>query len=105
MALHRKLEALLSLAPDIAVISECAGPEVLSRRGVDLDALDASGVWIGKNRNKRLGVVAFNGYRAVLANYYQHTLKFITPVEDIKLKSHLSSRDDATVSGCTRPRC
>ena len=78
---------------------------MLSRRGVDLDALDASCVWIGKNRNKGLGVVAFNGYRAVLANHYQHTLKFITPVQDTKLKSHLSSRDDATVSGCTHPRC
>lgn len=80
MALHRKLDALLSLAPDIAVVSECADPDVLRTRGLDLAVSGARCIWVGRNRNKGLGVLAFNGYRATLAPQYQGTLKFIAPV-------------------------
>lgn len=80
MALHRKLDALLSLGPDIAVVSECADPEVLRARGLDLASLGAHCVWVGRNRNKGLSVLAFNGYRATLAQRYQRSLKFIAPV-------------------------
>jgi hypothetical protein len=34
MAFHRKIEAILPLKPDIAVISECATPDILTKRGL-----------------------------------------------------------------------
>ena len=61
MALDRKVEALLDLRPDIAVISECARPELLRTRS-RRDWLPAHAVWIGRNPHKGLAVFAFNGY-------------------------------------------
>ena len=34
MALHRKVDALRALRPDVAVISECATPAILAERSV-----------------------------------------------------------------------
>jgi exonuclease III len=54
-ALHKKLQTLLALGPDIAVIQECA--EVDRWRTPDVsDAL-----WCGANRSKGLAVAAFRG--------------------------------------------
>lgn len=78
MALHRKFDALLSLEPDIAVVSECADPERLEARGLDCGA--GRPLWIGDNPNKGLAVFAFNGYGLRLANDYQATLRWIAPV-------------------------
>ena len=60
MALHRKLAALLTLRPDVAVLSECASPERLAER-LGAGALGCEPVWIGANRDKGLAVLAFNG--------------------------------------------
>ncbi len=80
MALHRKLAALLALKPDVAVLSECASPERLAQR-LGADAFDGEPVWIGANRDKGLAVLAFNGYRARLADeVYRRSLRFIAPV-------------------------
>ena len=78
MALHRKFDALLSLEPDIAVVSECADPERLKARGLDHGA--GQPLWIGDNPNKGLAVFAFNGYSLRLAEEYQATLRWIAPV-------------------------
>ena len=56
MALHRKFEALLSLKPDVAVISECAEPARLAAR-LDLSDLASPAVWIGRNPQKGLAVL------------------------------------------------
>ena len=45
MAMHRKLEPLLALRPDIAILSECAGPEVAAARAVYGAA--QSHAWVG----------------------------------------------------------
>jgi len=78
MALHRKLDALQALAPDIAVIPECAKPEVLSKR------TGAGGVpemvWVGANPNKGLGVFAFHPYSISLSSTYDRRLEWIAPV-------------------------
>jgi endonuclease/exonuclease/phosphatase family protein len=80
MALHRKLSALLALRPDVAVLSECASPERLAER-LGAGVLDGAPVWIGANRDKGLAVLAFNGYRARLADdLYRRSLRFIAPV-------------------------
>jgi len=79
MALHRKLDALRRLAPDIAILSECACPERLQARGA-LDEISSDPVWIGDNPNKGLAVLAFNGYRLRLAPEFQPTLRHLAPV-------------------------
>jgi exodeoxyribonuclease-3 len=79
MALHRKCEALLSLRPDVAVISECAEPDRL-RRLSKSDWLEADPVWIGRSETKGLAVLGFNGYRVDLATAKTPDLRHIAPV-------------------------
>ena len=81
MALHRKVEALLALRPDIAVISECAEPERLSRFS-KIDWIEGNPVWIGRQPTKGLAVFAFNGYSASLSAEYWPKLHHIAPVSD-----------------------
>ena len=77
MALHRKLDALRSLAPDVAVLSECARPEIVVERA-GLATLGADGVWIGDNRHKGLAVLGFNGYRLALDERYRPSHRYVT---------------------------
>jgi len=79
MALHRKLDALRALDPDVAVISECADPEQLQARGVDLDGVSGP-VWIGTNRHKGLAVFGFNGYSVQPAEQIGWALRHVVPV-------------------------
>ncbi len=79
MALHRKMDALLRLRPDIAVVSECAHPEMLQKRGL-APLADNTCLWMGDNHNKGLGVFAFNGYRLVPHVPVHQTLHHILPV-------------------------
>jgi exodeoxyribonuclease-3 len=79
MAFHRKIEAILPLKPDIAVISECAAPDVLSRR--ELGSFDdETCLWMGRNPNKGLGVFTFGGLRLKRVTPFYPTLDFILPV-------------------------
>jgi hypothetical protein len=61
MALDRKVDVLLDLAPDIAVVCECAEPERLRLRSKS-SWMQGEPVWIGRNPHKGLAVFAFNGY-------------------------------------------
>ena len=79
MSLHRKIEALLTLDPDVAVIGECAIPDILQRRG-STEWIEDEHVWIGQNPNKGLAVFGFNGHAARLHEPYHQTLKYIAPV-------------------------
>ena len=79
MALHRKADALLSLRPDIAVVAECASPERL-RSASRWDWIEGDPVWLGRNPAKGLAVLAFNGYRASLAEGFSPHLRYIAPV-------------------------
>jgi exodeoxyribonuclease III len=79
MALHRKLDAVLRLKPDIAVIAECAAPERLAAH--DVLPSGVSQVWIGRNPHKGLAVFAFNGYAVRLLEPYAATLRYIAPVQ------------------------
>src|SRR6185295_1321402 len=76
MALHRKLDALLRLRPDIAIICECAEPQRLA----GLSGLGGDPVWTGDNRHKGLAVFAFNGYAVRLADPFHPTLRHVAPV-------------------------
>ena len=80
MALHRKLEALHSLAPDIAVLSECACPDIVAERA-GLASLGADSVWVGTNRHKGLVVLGFNRYRVALDERYEASHRYVAPVQ------------------------
>ena len=77
MALDRKIDVLLGLDPDIAVVCECAEPGRFRLRG---RAVPGDPVWIGNNPNKGLAVFAFNGYAARLSDQYDPALRYIAPV-------------------------
>jgi len=79
MALDRKVEGLLALRPDIAVVSECAEPERLRLRSQGT-WIESDPVWIGRNPHKGLAVFAFNGYKARLADGYYPSLRYVAPV-------------------------
>jgi exodeoxyribonuclease-3 len=57
MRLHDKAARLRALEPDLAVIPECACPEVLLRREIELAPSDLA--WEGANPAKGLAVLAF----------------------------------------------
>jgi endonuclease/exonuclease/phosphatase family protein len=78
MALHTKLDALYVLKPDIAVISECANPEIVDRKSET--GLPQSTVWVGDNQQKVLAVLAFGEWRAELDDSYDPALRILAPV-------------------------
>ena len=58
---HRKIEALLALAPDVAVVQECADLDSLARKAPEFAPTGA--LWTGDNPHKGLGVFSFGPYR------------------------------------------
>lgn len=79
MALDRKIDALLALKPDVAIVAECAEPERLRFRRRP-DWLEGDPVWIGRNPSKGLAVFAFNGLRAHLSDAYHPRYRYVAPV-------------------------
>ncbi|MGE0579194.1 MAG: hypothetical protein AB7F22_26360 [Reyranella sp.] len=79
MALDRKVDTLLGLAPDIAIIGECAEPQRLRERSRS-SWMQGEPVWVGRNPHKGLAVFAFNGYAVRLAESYHPSLRYIAPV-------------------------
>ncbi len=79
MALHRKMDALLELEPDVAVVSECARPERLRQKLPDADVIGGI-TWVGRNPNKGLAIITFNGYSAGLMDQYDPDLEWVAPV-------------------------
>jgi exodeoxyribonuclease-3 len=79
MALHRKIDALLALRPDVAVISECAEPLRL-RETSKSSWIETEPVWFGRNADKGLGVFAFNGYSVEYGQQTLPSLRYILPV-------------------------
>lgn len=79
-ALHNKFDPLLALKPDIAVISECAEPEVLARK-CDLPAFSAQPIWSGGNPNSGLGIFFFNGAAGHIHGRLNSGLRLMLPVE------------------------
>jgi exodeoxyribonuclease III len=78
MGLARKLDALLALRPDIAVLSEVASPARLRLKARQLDELPI--VWVGDNPHKGLAVMSFTGSSLVLDASYRNSNRYIAPV-------------------------
>ena len=65
MAAHRKVEALLTLRPDVAVLAECAGPGVPA--SAPIYAAASSHVWAGLVPVKGLAALGFGDWRVTRA--------------------------------------
>jgi hypothetical protein len=78
-ALHSKYEQLLSLRPDIAVISECADVEQIAQKATNFNP--SSAIWIGDNPHKGLSVLTFGSFNATLSAIYQKDFPYIAPVQ------------------------
>ena len=77
---HRKIDALMALRPDVAVISECAEPELLAARG-PMPEMPCPPAWIGRNRNKGLGIFALGDSIIQTLPRVHAGLHWILPVE------------------------
>jgi exodeoxyribonuclease-3 len=60
MRFHEKVGLLLQLAPDVAIVPECARPEVLLRREARLGA--GAMAWAGTNPRKGIAVLTFGAW-------------------------------------------
>jgi hypothetical protein len=78
MAFHKKYEQLLALGPDIAIIPECAAPELIATRAPHFTP--SSSIWIGGNRHKGLGVFTFGAFKAKQSSVYLEDFPFIAPI-------------------------
>lgn len=78
MALHRKLQALSQLEPDVAIVSECANPETLRQR-LPTNMQLPSMVWVGGTPNKGLGILGFGPFTVELSETYDKRLQWILP--------------------------
>jgi len=58
---HRKVKALCALAPDVAIVQECADLDTLARKAPEFTP--ACAIWTGNNPNRGLGVFSFGRYR------------------------------------------
>jgi hypothetical protein len=85
MGLPRKIAALRSLRPDIAILSEVANPERLRTALPEL--ADIPIVWVGTNPNKGLAVISFTGSELALDCSYRTTNRYIAPVQVTGQKS------------------
>jgi exodeoxyribonuclease III len=61
MALHRKMDRLLAMKPDVAIVPECARPELLKQKAGLFVPEDFRWMSVG-NEQKGLGVLAFGSY-------------------------------------------
>ena len=79
MALHKKYEHLLALQPDVAVIPECAHPDLIAERAPGF--LPSWRDWIGgSNRHKGLAVFTFGSFHGRRSPVYREDFPFIAPI-------------------------
>ena len=79
MGLHDKWEHLHALAPDIAIIPECAEPDVLRRRAPEFQFSDCE--WQGERNDKGLGVFAFGGVALRRHQSWDRQYHLFLPIE------------------------
>ena len=78
MALHKKVDALAGLRPDVAVICECAKPEIV--RAKSKGRFPESVVWAGDNPNKGIAVIGTGPWRVRLDESYDPPIRHVVPV-------------------------
>jgi len=78
MAFRNKTKILDEFNPDIAVIQECESREVLKNKKANI-GIDKY-IWIGKNKNKGLGVMAFHGFDIELLTHNPE-FEYVLPIK------------------------
>jgi endonuclease/exonuclease/phosphatase family metal-dependent hydrolase len=78
--LHDKLHDLTDLAPDVAVLPECACPEVLLRRVAPARLNARSLLWDGTEPSRGLAVATFGSWRARLSPLHRARSATTLPV-------------------------
>jgi hypothetical protein len=78
MALDRKLQRLLELKPDVAVVPEC--PDLRSPRMDATRRVTTWSCWKGDDRNKGLGVLTFRGLRGEAFRPARSKFQYFLPV-------------------------
>jgi exodeoxyribonuclease-3 len=77
-AFRKKVQAIQSLNPDLAIVQECESPERLRAAGLDWGP--RSIVWCGDLAYKGLAVISFTGAQLSVDPAYDDSLKLLLPV-------------------------
>jgi hypothetical protein len=74
---HRKIEALSALAPDVAIVQECADLDTLARKAPEFAPTGA--LWTGDNPHRGLGVFSFGPYRLARGGIADASITYAIP--------------------------
>lgn len=85
-AFRKKNEKILSMNPDILIISECEHPDKLMLGKLTPEPNDLQ--WVGENKNKGIGIFSFGDYSFELIEEYNPRFKLVIP---IKVNNHEGS--------------
>jgi hypothetical protein len=83
MAFRKKSSILEEFCPDIAILQECESKEVLENKQANIKYEDY--IWTGKNKNKGLGIMTFNGYKTEILNHNKD-FQYVLPMKIYKNK-------------------
>ena len=78
MAVHKKVALLRRLAPDIAILPECAAPEVIVAKCPEFTFTDAQ--WQERSRHKGLGVFSFGNVRLTRSPAFDPRFEVFLPL-------------------------
>jgi exodeoxyribonuclease III len=78
MAVHKKVALLRRLAPDIAILPECASPEVIVAKRPEFTFTDAE--WQERSRHKGLGVFSFGNVRLTRSPVFDPRFEVFLPL-------------------------
>ncbi len=79
MAAHKKIPQLRSLNPDLAILPECAAPEVIVSKCPDFTFTDAQ--WQERSRHKGLGVFSFGDLHLKRSSDFDARFEVFLPIE------------------------
>jgi exodeoxyribonuclease-3 len=78
MAAHKKIALLRQLKPDIAIVPECAAPEVVVSKCPDFTFTDVQ--WYERSRHKGLGVFSFGNLRLTRSPAFDPRFAVFLPI-------------------------
>ena len=79
MAAHKKITLLRQLTPDIAILPECAAPDVIVSKCPGFTFTDAQ--WLERSRHKGLGVFSFGDLRLTRSPSFDPRFAVFLPIE------------------------
>jgi len=106
MAAHKKIPQLRHLNPDLAILPECAAPEVIVSKCPDFTFTDAQ--WQERSRHKGLGVFSFGDLRLTRTAAFDARFEVFLPIEVVGRREHFRllavwALNFHARSGCTMP--